>query len=340
MRKVIVTTLLELALLAIATLFVTGCGGGGGGNSSGNSTSYVTWANNSNGTVIKDGANNNFSVDATSRKVVSLTTNSVLSGLTVDNNGNVINNGVTVAAVVLDTSTVGSKIAIFSCSGPAPQFGAMTINETSAGWSYTCASASGSGGGSTNYVSWSGNANGTTIVDAANNLFAVDASTREVVALASNTILTGLTVNSLADVLYNGGVIGSVASVASTSGSQIAEFFCSNGNPMTISVSTTWTTSCGGNGTGSTGGGTAKIVPVNNCIYLKNVTFSNLPYLANQCSFRIEVEWKDQGNCMTGCAWAIGPNTYTSAGNGIKGTVNYVACPSPAIPNLALGTCH
>lgn len=342
-----------IAFIGLTTLLLTGCGGGGGGGGGGG-PNYVTWTDNANGTVIKDGANNNFSVNASTRAVVSLASHATLGGLTVDNNGNVIDNGTTVAAVVLNYSSSGSKISEFACSGPAPQFGAMTISETSAGWSYTCASnsgssnSSGSSSGSTSYTSWTGSANGTTIMDAASHQFGVNSSTSAVVALASNTILTGLTVNSSAQVLYNGSLIGSVSLASSMSGSQIAEFFCSDGNPMTITVSSSWSTSCGGSGTtsgsssGSSGSSTTPtIAPVNNCIYL--YPSYGTSYLANQCNIKVEVTWKDQGTSCNnggGCEWSIGPNTYTSAGGGIVGHVDFVACPYPAIPNLASGTCQ
>ena len=125
-------------------------------------------------------------------------------------------------------------------------------------------SACGGGGGSTggggeNYVIWTGNANGSVIVDAANHQFAVDSATRSVVSLPNAVILNGLTVDS-SGVVYNnnGAVIGTVSGATSTSGSTIAEFFCSTSGAMTITTtSTSYFYSCGTggpSGTGSTGG--------------------------------------------------------------------------------------
>jgi hypothetical protein len=203
-------------------------------------TVYATWSNSANGTTIKDAANYNFAVNTSTRAVVELVSNAVLTGLTVDTAATVLYNGTAIGSVTLATSTTGSPIAVFTCSNGS----AMTITVTT-GWSYSCSV--GGGGGGSNYVTWINSANGTTIKDGANNNFAVDASTRAVVMLANNTTLTGLTVNTAATVLYNGTVIGSVTLAASTTGSQIAVFTCSNGSTMTITYTTGWFQSCSGN---------------------------------------------------------------------------------------------
>lgn len=113
----------------------------------------------------------------------------------------------------------------------------------------------GGGGGGSNYITWTGSANDTVILDAANNQFAVDASTGAVVALATTTTLTGLTVDSSANLLLNSSIIGGVYSAQSTSGSSIVVFNCSDGSGMTISVTTIYTYSCDGGGGGGDGGG-------------------------------------------------------------------------------------
>lgn len=113
----------------------------------------------------------------------------------------------------------------------------------------------GGGGGGSNYITWTGSANGTVILDAANNQFAVDASTGAVVALATTTTLTGLIVDSSANLLLNNSIIGGVYSAQSTTGSTIVVFNCSDGSGMTISVGATYTSTCGSGGGGGGGGG-------------------------------------------------------------------------------------
>lgn len=138
------TSRLALASIAgVALSLLFGCGGGGSSSADGSSQpNYVTWSNSANGTIIKDAQNNDFSVDASTGAVVALANNTTLNGLkVVATTGNVVDNGVVIAAITLELSTTGSKIATFACSGPAPQFGAMTIVVSAQGWTYTCASA-------------------------------------------------------------------------------------------------------------------------------------------------------------------------------------------------------
>lgn len=321
------------------SLVLVACGGGGSGSGSG--PNYVTWTNNANGTVIKDGANNNFSVDTSTRNVVALASNTTLTGLTVDNNGNVIDNGTTIATVDLIYSTSGTKIEKFDCSGPAPQYGAMTISVTGSVWSYTCASntgsssSSGSNSSSANYTSWTGSANGTTIMDAASNQFAVYASTRDVIALTPNTILTGLTVNTSAQVLYNGSVIGTVSPVTSTSGSSITEFYCSAGSPMTITVGSTWSTSCGGSGSTSSSssgssGTTYDGINASNC-----VSISGNHTLTNTCNVTIYVD-----ACATNAQYPVDICQATSIGGGLYdyGRSSWALTPGTSSNSFFFGT--
>lgn len=113
-----------------------------------------------------------------------------------------------------------------------------------------------SSGGSSGYITWTGSVNGTIIKDANNENYQVRATDRVVID-PSNSALTGLTVNSSAQVLRNGANIGYVGSLPSSSGSgNVAVFFCSNGNRLDISTtSTSWDHSCGSTSGGGTGGG-------------------------------------------------------------------------------------
>ncbi len=114
----------------------------------------------------------------------------------------------------------------------------------------------GSTGGSNNFITWTGSVNDTVIKDANNENFQVRASDR-LVFDPSNSGLTGLTVNSSAQVLRNGQAIGYVGSLPSSSGGgNVAVFFCTNGSRLDIvTTSTSWDHNCGTSGGGSTGGG-------------------------------------------------------------------------------------
>lgn len=114
----------------------------------------------------------------------------------------------------------------------------------------------GSTGGSSGFITWTGSVNDTVIKDANNENYQVRASDR-LVFDPSNSGLTGLTVNSSAQVLRNGQVIGYVGSLPSSSGGgNVAVFFCTNGNRLDIvTTSTSWDHSCGSTSGGSTGGG-------------------------------------------------------------------------------------
>ncbi len=67
------------------------------------------------------------------------------------------------------------------------------------------------------------------------------------------------------------------------------------------------------------------------CVYVKKV--GGKDFLANRCTYKINVSWADEGNCAgSKCLWAIGPETYTSAGDGVKGRFEYMACADPGSP--------
>ncbi len=120
-----------------------------------------------------------------------------------------------------------------------------------------CGGGGDDGGSDPNYIHWNGNANDTTVLDAGNGRYAVDADTRTVVALASTTNLLGLVVDDRANVVANGAAIGYVGAATSTTGARIMVFFCSDGSAMTISLSAQgWRAGCAsGTGGGSGGGG-------------------------------------------------------------------------------------
>lgn len=116
------------------------------------------------------------------------------------------------------------------------------------------------------YVGWQGSSNGEIILDAASRQFKVNGYTRIVFDMATPMGLTGLTVDTSGNVLYNGAVIGTVALITSGA-NNIAIFACSNGTRMTISVNSTamtWNYSCGSSpNTSGTGGTVLVTLPIN-----------------------------------------------------------------------------
>jgi len=95
------------------------------------------------------------------------------------------------------------------------------------------------------YVSWTNNANDTVILDWNNDRYVVRRSDRAVVSMLDNKALTGLSVNSNADLVDKGVIVGGVYSGTSTSGSTIAVFKCTNGRSLNIvETSSTYSYSC------------------------------------------------------------------------------------------------
>lgn len=95
------------------------------------------------------------------------------------------------------------------------------------------------------YVTWTNNANDTVILDWNNDRFVVRRSDRAVVSMQDNKTLTGLSVNSNADLVDKGVIVGGVYNGTSTSGSTIAVFKCTNGRSLNIvETSTTYSYSC------------------------------------------------------------------------------------------------
>ena len=95
------------------------------------------------------------------------------------------------------------------------------------------------------YVTWTNNANDTVILDWNNDRYVVRRSDRAVVSMQDNKTLTGLSVNSNADLVDKGVIVGGVYSGTSTSGSTIAVFKCTNGRSLNIvETSTTYSYSC------------------------------------------------------------------------------------------------
>jgi hypothetical protein len=95
------------------------------------------------------------------------------------------------------------------------------------------------------YVNWSNSVNGTLIRDGNNEGYAVRVDNRTLVNLDANTQLTGLTVDSSANVRDSGVIVGAVAVGTSTTGSNIAVLRCLNGRSMDVRLgSAGWSYVC------------------------------------------------------------------------------------------------
>lgn len=134
----------------LCALVVSACGGGGGSNGdTGNvptsADEFIIWSGNENGAYILDGAGQQFARTMHSDQVFAISIGNYLSGLTFGDNSSVLYNGNQIALVVLDFDSNDRKVAYLACSGPAPNYGKMTITVTNLGWTYSCASNTGSG---------------------------------------------------------------------------------------------------------------------------------------------------------------------------------------------------
>lgn len=122
-----------LLLAGAAALALAACGGGEDTVDPTPST-YVTWTNNANDTVILDWNNDRYAVRRSDRAVVSMQDNKTLTGLSVNSNADLIDSGVIVGGVYNGTSTSGSTIAVFKCTNGR----SLNIVETSTSYSYSC----------------------------------------------------------------------------------------------------------------------------------------------------------------------------------------------------------
>jgi hypothetical protein len=95
------------------------------------------------------------------------------------------------------------------------------------------------------YQSWSSSVNGVVIRDANNDSFAVRRDNRTMAEYYSDTQLTGLTVDSAANIWNRGTVVGTVVYATSTQGNRITSLQCLNGRSMDITFSgTSWSYTC------------------------------------------------------------------------------------------------
>lgn len=239
--------------LVFATVLAA-CGGGGSDNdnpSGGGSPSQTYWVfdGNANQHVVLDGVSTQFAVRKSDDVLVHLASGKGLTGLQFSSDGGaILRNGQKIGAIILVSGQDGKSIAALTCTGPAPNFGAMTIAVTGDSWTHSCASNT----GVPTYVPWTGNSNGTVVKDASNHNFAVNAATNVVHDYETHYALNGLTAPNGGSVYLDGGQIGSIVLVNGENNSRVAVFRCTNGNRMQITLTrTSWSYACGSGSGGS-----------------------------------------------------------------------------------------
>jgi hypothetical protein len=90
---------------------------------------------------------------------------------------------------------------------------------------------------SSDYASWTNNANGEILKDANNEDFKVRLDNRALVHWASNTRLNGMTIDTNGNIFDGGVAVGLVANATSASGSNIGVLRCLNRRDMNVIVS-------------------------------------------------------------------------------------------------------
>ena len=89
---------------------------------------------------------------------------------------------------------------------------------------------------SSDYASWTNNANGEILKDANNEDFKVRLDNRALVHWASNTRLNGMTIDTNGNIFDAGLAVGRVANATSASGSNIGVLRCLNRRDMNVIV--------------------------------------------------------------------------------------------------------
>ncbi|ENX36349.1 hypothetical protein F889_00511 [Acinetobacter colistiniresistens] len=316
---------------------------------SSDNTNYISWNNSVNGTIVKDGSNQSFAVQASDGIVVDLQRNTRLNGTQVlkNNNADLVIDGKVVGNVGYTTATNGGQITVFNCKTG----GQMTFTISGNQYTWNCPNGSsgstGSSEGNSNdesYVNWNGNANGSTIKDGNNRSFAVYSSNRMLVDIQNGIELRNAIVNNNANLIVDGKVIGSVVQATASNGSKIAVLNCSTGGRMTFSNSgSQYTWHCPDGGTGSTSGSNSGMsggkqgISATQCIRL--VDQGNDKYVfRNSCSDIINISYTINGLGGTYITLRAGESTF----NTVSKTDQYFynACVFPSVPMSDKGGCN
>ena len=264
---------------ALSTLLLTACGGGGSGDlAGGGEPALTTWNNNLNGSTIKDADNDS----------LAFTTDGVLyrqqvsyPGVKVRSDASITWDGAVIGTVTLVAAEGGSgQVATTLCAGGAPlnftfltdrvDYNCVTPQSRSGG-SATTAGGTTPQGSSRSFISWTGNALDYLVKDADEDYYVVDAGSRQLLFvgtrddgpnnLANPTAFVNSQVDASANVIISNVIVGYLALVPSTSGSQIAALKCSDGRRMRITsaagASTQARHACDGAAPGGSDGGNA-----------------------------------------------------------------------------------
>lgn len=228
-----------------------GTTGGGGSGGSGGGVVYVTWAGNSLGSTVRDGAGASFAVRVSDRAVIALPGNTQLTGLTVDAQANVVLAGTGAIGSVMVDATNG--VATLRCSS-----GTAMILSVGTSWSHNCGASSGgggsgSGGTAATWRNWSGNSLGTVLLDGTDRHFSVlnapgQANDGVLYDLGATTpmLMSGLTVDSAGSIRLNSVLLGSVTLDQPSGSPAVMRLRCSIGTNLTFIFSGTgWSHNCG-----------------------------------------------------------------------------------------------
>lgn len=233
-------------LSASAGMASSGGGNSGSGNSgnSGNNggSGYITWTGSINGTLVKDGDNESYQVRASDRVVVD-PSGAALTELSVNSSANVVRSGAVVGYVGLLPSSSGTgNVAVFFCSNG----GRMDITTTATTWDHSCGTAdtgsnggnnnggnsnggsNGGGGVTRNFYTWTGSANGESVLDATNESFRFYDDNGCVYSDNTRTEYTNFCLSGGASVSFSGDIYN-VARIRSTTGSCIVGLLTADG---------------------------------------------------------------------------------------------------------------
>lgn len=190
----------------------------------------------------------------------------------------------------------------------------------------------GGGGGdesaaSTEYVSFTGNANDTIIRDADNEAFSVLTQDRTVVIRSTKIDrLNGLTVNTDGHILSNGNRIGRIFNEKTADNTWVTLFYCDSGTRMNITLTDTWSHNCTQNTnptptptpTPPSSNSTSDGINASTCLSLvEDPRYSYRPMsLYNSCNVKVYFSYCYQG--WTGTPFDCNPNS--TSGNFGEGT--------------------
>lgn len=219
----------------------SGSGSSGGSGGSGGS-GYITWTGSINGTIVKDADSENYQVRASDRVVVD-PSGATLNELSVDSSANVVRSGQVVGYVgSLPASAGTGNVAVFFCSNG----GLMNITTTATTWDHSCGTAnngsSGSNNGNSNnggnsngsgnvprtFYTWTGSANGESVLDATNESFRFYDDNGCIYSDNTRTEYTNFCLSSGASVYFSGASY-SVTRIRSTSGTCISGLLTADG---------------------------------------------------------------------------------------------------------------